>query len=150
MVLQKQYSSECVNFSYTKFSDDCNWVISVEQLHTELGLLGGEPYYMIYPLDPRGRLSGEYLLGTAIVPAIMITTERLKAQTVKERESVALWDCREHKAAYALTSGKTLWTVLRDLASQHHTSNLACCMKQVGRLQSCSWVNTEGILSFVL
>lgn len=95
---------------------------------------------MIYPLEPCRILSGECLLGTVIVPAIMITTERLKAQTVKERESVALWDCREHKAASALTSGKTLWTVLRELASQRHnpeciTSNLACCMKRVGRLQ---------------
>lgn len=67
---------------------------------------------MICPLDPHRRLSGECLLGTAVVPAIMVTTERLKAQAVKERESVALWDCIEQKAAYALTSGKTLWTVL--------------------------------------
>lgn len=95
---------------------------------------------MIRPLDRCGRLSGECLLGSAVVLAIMITTERLKDKTVKERQSVALWDCREQKAAYALTSGKTLWTVLRELASQRHnpeciTSNLACCMKCVGRLQ---------------
>lgn len=56
-------------------------------------------------------------MDTATILAIIITAERLNAQTVKGSESIALWDCSEHRAVYALTSGNTFWTILRELAS---------------------------------
>lgn len=76
-----------------------------------------ERYYMIHWLEPLGRLSGGCLLDTATILAIIITAERLNAQTVKGSESIALWDCNEHRAVYTLTSGNTFWTILRELAS---------------------------------
>lgn len=58
--------------------------------------------YSFYLLDPRGMLSGLCLMDTATSLAIMITTERLKAQIVKDRESIELGHCSEHRAAYIL------------------------------------------------
>lgn len=89
---------------------------------------------MTYQPDSRGRLSGVCLLDMATILAIMITAERLKVQTEKDRESMALWDC-EHRFAYTLTSGNTLWTIFRELASQHHKPECITSMLKHSLLQ---------------
>lgn len=76
---------------------ECPSTISVWQLQAELGLLRAEPYYMIYWLAPWGVLSGGCLLDPTTVLAIIITAERLKAQTAVDCKWMALGDCSEHR-----------------------------------------------------
>lgn len=40
-------------------------------------------------------------MDTATILAILITAERLKDPTVKDRESMPLWDCSEHRVVYS-------------------------------------------------
>lgn len=60
-------------------SADCSLTISIQQFQTELGPLRVEPYYLIYKLDARGRLSGWFLIDTATIISVTITAERLEA-----------------------------------------------------------------------